>query len=230
MQRPNDDLIDRLAAEFVLGTLRGPARDRFAQWAAGNVVAGRAVRQWEDRLVPLTDRVDAVTPSPRVWREISRRTVTQGGGASFASRWWQPLAIAASILVVMIGLFVAVETRRDDVAWQMASEIRDADRPSTLWRVDFDRTQRALRVTAVEPFDLPPRSVHELWALPEGANPVSLGTLPQRGERRVSLSDAQLAALEAAGQLAVSREPEGGSPTGQPTGPVLVVSARLPIV
>jgi anti-sigma-K factor RskA len=46
----------------------------------------------------------------------------------------------------------------------------------------------------------------------------------------VSLSDAQLAALEAAGQLAVSREPEGGSPTGQPTGPVLVVSARLPIV
>jgi anti-sigma-K factor RskA len=72
--------------------------------------------------------------------------------------------------------------------------------------------------------------VHELWALPaNGAAPVSLGLLPQTGSRKVALDPVQAAALLAAGQLAVSREPAGGSPTGAPTGPVLIVSKRLPL-
>ncbi len=55
----------------------------------------------------------------------------------------------------------------------------------------------------------------ELWALPEGASrPRSLGVLPAKG-RVVTAS------LQAGTQLMVSLEPRGGSPTGQPTGPVL---------
>jgi len=55
----------------------------------------------------------------------------------------------------------------------------------------------------------------ELWALPQGeTRPRSLGVLPPSGRTLV----AQLAPNT---QLLVSLEPKGGSPTGQPTGPVL---------
>jgi anti-sigma-K factor RskA len=55
----------------------------------------------------------------------------------------------------------------------------------------------------------------ELWALGAGeTRPRSLGVLPASGTRMV-------AALPPGTQLLVSLEPRGGSPTGQPTGPVL---------
>jgi anti-sigma-K factor RskA len=55
----------------------------------------------------------------------------------------------------------------------------------------------------------------ELWALPQGeTRPRSLGVLPPSGRQLT----AQLAPNT---QLLVSLEPKGGSPTGQPTGPVL---------
>jgi anti-sigma-K factor RskA len=65
-----------------------------------------------------------------------------------------------------------------------------------------------------------------LWAPGAGsAAPVSLGLLPQSGVQRRALP-AQRAALLRAASLAVSREPSGGSPTGAPTGPVLLVAPR----
>ena len=55
----------------------------------------------------------------------------------------------------------------------------------------------------------------ELWALSKGeTKPRSLGVLPPSGRRLT-------AELAPDTQLLVSLEPKGGSPTGQPTGPVL---------
>jgi anti-sigma-K factor RskA len=67
---------------------------------------------------------------------------------------------------------------------------------------------------------------YELWVLPKGGgNPVSLGLLPREGRLERELSSAQRALLLAAGQVAVSVEPAGGSPTGLPTGPVVIVAS-----
>ncbi len=55
----------------------------------------------------------------------------------------------------------------------------------------------------------------ELWSLVKGeTRPTSLGVLPASGRRLT-------ASFPADTQLMVSLEPRGGSPTGQPTGPVL---------
>jgi anti-sigma-K factor RskA len=69
---------------------------------------------------------------------------------------------------------------------------------------------------------------YELWALPSGGKPVSLGLLPQLGRARLTL-EATRAALLAAGGLAVSVEPMGGSPTGQPTGEVRYQGTLAPL-
>ena len=61
----------------------------------------------------------------------------------------------------------------------------------------------------------------ELWALPPGApHPMPLGVLPAAG-LRVAMADM----MQPSTKLMVSLEPQGGSPSGQPTGPVLYSGA-----
>jgi anti-sigma-K factor RskA len=92
------------------------------------------------------------------------------------------------------------------------------------------RQEPALRIQAhaqylqVEPLALATvgldRSL-ELWAIPADGRPISLGVVPMGGKGRINLSQAQRDLLGTPIALAVSLEPHGGSPTGQPTGPVL---------
>ena len=70
-QRPQ--LLEELAAQYVLGTLRGPARRRFERYCARNASALHAVRRWEDRLVDLLAGVVPVAPSTLVWDRIKFR-------------------------------------------------------------------------------------------------------------------------------------------------------------
>lgn len=227
MQRPSPELIDRLAAEYVLGTLRGPARQRFARWlsdrdAASHVLVRNAVRRWEDRLVYLVHGVSPVDPTPRVWREIARRTSANAGRRRGSGvRGW---ALAASVAMLAVAAWWW-RGQPPEIAWQVAAEMRDATRPEALWSIDIDREQQRIRLRPESPYALAVGEVHELWALPaDGAAPVSLGLLPQEGVVERPLSAAQYAALRSARKLAVSREPTGGSPTGTPTGPVVVVT------
>jgi anti-sigma-K factor RskA len=63
--------------------------------------------------------------------------------------------------------------------------------------------------------------VLELWLIEGDAAPVSLGVLPEAPQARVPLDRALAARIAAGALLAISDEPEGGSPTGAPTGAVL---------
>ena len=72
MKSGNRELVDRLAAEYVLGTLRGRARRRFERWLVSPQV-GDIVKGWEARLAGLEPRLEAVTPPSTVWRGIENR-------------------------------------------------------------------------------------------------------------------------------------------------------------
>jgi len=74
---------------------------------------------------------------------------------------------------------------------------------------------------------IPAANSYELWMLPEGRAPVSLGLLPGTGNAALPLDAEALAVLAQTMTLAVSLEPAGGSPTGAPTGPVLFTAPLL---
>ena len=84
-----------------------------------------------------------------------------------------------------------------------------------------ERGGTVLRVNTLDPaIHVASRSL-ELWALPPGGKPKSLGVLASTERetlKLVAVADQTLGDVPA---LAVSLEPPGGSPTGQPTGPVL---------
>jgi anti-sigma-K factor RskA len=217
MKTANRELLDRLAAEYVLGTLRGRARRRFERWLLSPQV-GSLVNAWEKRLAGLEPALEAMTPPAKVWSGIERKLELRTLSRKPAVRW---LAIAASVLfLAMIGVFFMKGATLPET--QLAYIQTD---PQTIyWRVEIlgENQELGLHVHVVH--DLPAGKSHELWALPEGGGaPVSLGLLPHTGDHHRVLTAAQRTALGNAKQIAVSLEPAGGSPTGVP-GEVLHVA------
>jgi anti-sigma-K factor RskA len=222
MKSANRELLDRLAAEYVLGTLRYRARRRFERWLLSPQV-GAIVKAWEDRLAGLEPQLAPVTPPATVWNGIEDKLELRKLQRRPAARW---LAIAASLaFFVMAGILLTYRQPPDVPQLARTQEsLLQADPQTIYWRVEVLGDHQELRLHAQNVYDLPVGKAHELWALPEGGAPVSLGLLPKTGEQRRVLTPAQQTALAGAKQIAVSLEPEGGSPTGAPTGPVLLVA------
>ncbi|MGE8159296.1 anti-sigma factor [Paraburkholderia sp. NPDC080076] len=66
-------LVDLLAAEYVLGTLRGGARRRFERYADHDTTIRRAVDEWQRRISPLAELAEPRMPPSAVWDAIERR-------------------------------------------------------------------------------------------------------------------------------------------------------------
>ena len=224
MKTANRELLDRLAAEYVLGTLRFRARRRFERWLLSPQV-GALVKAWEERLAGLEPRLDPIAPFATVWRGIETRLELRKLARAPVARY---LAIAASLLFfVMLGVFAVYRGPGTVPTPQLAVTQKafiEADPQTIYWRVELLGKNEELSMHVHVVHELPPGKALELWALTASGTPVSLGLLPATGDHHRVLSPAQRAALDGAKQLAVSLEPVGGSPTGLPTGPVLHVA------
>ncbi len=223
MRPENPEIIDRLAAEYVLGTLRGRARRRFERWRASSTLVEERSAFWENRLVELAKGTTPLKPPDQVWEGIRRRL----GFAALRRRRiglrMRRFAMAASVLlVIVVGALLFWRAFGPQQPTQMATI--SAPSGARAWTVEIYGKSAHLDVRAGT---LPPRPTgrdYELWALPKGGAPVSLGVLPAEGNAQRTLTAVQQKALADASQLAVSVEPTGGSPTGQPTGAIVFVA------
>jgi anti-sigma-K factor RskA len=211
MKSANRELVDRLAGEYVLGTLRGRARRRFERWLVSPQV-GAIVKTWEDRLSGLEPTLRGVTPPAAVWRGIENRLELKKLARAPTMRW---LAIAASVMFfALVGVFALRQFGTQPVT-QLAYIQQDTQ--TIYWRVELIGDNREVSIHVHKVHDLPAGKSHELWVIPVKGAPVSLGLLPHTGDHHRVLTAAQHAALAGATTLAVSLEPEGGSPNGSPT-------------
>jgi anti-sigma-K factor RskA len=225
MNYQHPQLLDELAAQYVLGTLRGRARRRFERYCKHNSSALHAVRRWEDRLVDLLAGVVPVAPSSVVWEQVRfrvRRDRALRPKRVFATfgNWRFAVAAGIAALAIAFGLWTGIGPG----SVEQVATIWDQQQ-GQLWSIEATRSRGELRVNATANLMLDPARAYELWALPgAGAAPVSLGLMPKSGRGTLQLNDAQRLALSRSRQIAVSLEPPGGSPTGAPTGPVLFVA------
>jgi anti-sigma-K factor RskA len=220
MRYDDPQLLDSLAREYVLGTLAARSRARFARLLSFSLVARRAVISWERRLAPLAAAVRPVAPPESAWTRIETALGLRGTPRARAAGIWPALAAALAIVAVLFGgLYFSQQPSVERPAY--VSVVTDAA-TGPVWLLQAFTQARALRVSTVNPRPAPANSSYELWMLPGGgANPVSLGLLPEVGTAQLALSAAQLGVLAGTMTLAVSVEPAGGSPTGLPTGPVI---------
>ena len=235
MRFADEALRDKLAAEYVLGTMSARARRRFEIYLRGNPQLRRAISQWEARLAPLADVMPAIEPPARVWRGIKTRL--QLGGKTKAGFWenlsfWRVSSFASGLLALALIVFVAVPRPQTPVeAGRMVVVMNDLTTSKPAMTASWEPGQRGgrtLRIRVIGHAEMAPNTAWELWMLPGGdQKPVSLGLITTHETQVVKIPDALAAKLDAAHGLAMSVEPAGGSPTGLPTGPVLYAGESI---
>jgi anti-sigma-K factor RskA len=218
------ELQERLAAEYALGTLRGAARARFKRWMREDAAIARAVAEWEGRLAPMAQSVAPRRPPARLWREIEARL-----GPSASSRrgfLWRGLGLVASGAAAALVLMTFVPALQRPPAAGYVALLSDARTQKPVLMVSARRNETRLWVRTLDPAIQVSDASLELWALPKGGKPKSLGLISDTERPGVNHAVLRMAAvadktLADVPILAVSLEPRGGSPTGAPTGPVL---------
>ncbi|MBC7802532.1 MAG: anti-sigma factor [Candidatus Parcubacteria bacterium] len=229
-------LQERLAGEYVLGTLRGGARRRFERWMHEEGAVAMEVARWEARLAPMSDAVVPVQPPERLWRAIRQRlgkeAIPSGLWGSIA--FWRGLGLLASGMTAALFLTtvllsqqaarqapVAVRAPAAAVPASYLAVLSDAKTQKPVLVALAGRNSDQLLLTTLDPsIHLADKSL-ELWALPPGGAPKSLGLVPAGAKGALKLASAADESLGEIPALAISLEPLGGSRTGAPTGPVL---------
>ena len=229
------DDIDAVAAEYVLGTLDLPERTAVAARRPREPALDTAIRDWEKRLAPLNELTPPLEPTKEIWAKIGARIDRDGAGSAAATNVvdlerhlarWRRLAIAASAaaasLLVVIGVREVGRTQSPQaLAPQnyVAVFQKDDASPAFLLSIDLGSRQLTIRPVAAQ---TPPGKTYQLWiaAAQLGGKPQSLGLVEQQGATTRTALSAYDPAIVQTATFGVSLEPAGGSPTGQPTGPV----------
>ncbi len=250
MKYNKPELIERLSAEYVLGTLQGKARDRFERLMAESYRIRMAVWSWESQIVPMASVAPTVRPPKHIWPSIRARIsktrprlqavakpkITPAPVQNLVSGFWRWWSYAATSACLVLGVLLALQLPSTSI--QSASEnsidsvaLFSNQEAQPQWLVSFDMESGQLKAKALNAIAVETGQAFELWVLPDAGNPQSLGLLPvsDSAEATVNtaLSQALIALLRSANGLAISVEPEGGSPTGLPTGPVVYQSSII---
>jgi len=101
----------------------------------------------------------------------------------------------------------------------LVANVASEDR-SAAFTVAFDPGGKTLLVTPAVATPAPGHD-HELWLIPASGTPRSLGLVASLDPHRLDVPAPLLADFNRGSTIAISVEPVGGSPTGQPTGPVV---------
>jgi anti-sigma-K factor RskA len=215
MDDPGMDDREGLAAEYVLGTLPLADRAEAERLIARDPGFAALVGDWTNRLAPLNEGYLPVAPPPGVLDRVEARLFPAPEPTRSAGpRWIFRLigAAAAAAAAVAFALYLPGPATPPVVA-TLTGEAQDlivtASFAPDEGRLTVSRTGGAAAGTGQD---------YQVWLIPAGAAPVPLGLL------REAALDVPLAAMPPGTTLAISLEPSGGSPTGQPTGPVLVAA------
>lgn len=215
---PHED--DALAAEYVLGVLPHAERLGVAQRMRSDARLMSRIQFWENALVPLGLRIAPVRPPARVLQAIESRLFAPAPRRFWRGLlFWQGLSVASlTALAVMVALYVRLPL---PAPLSSPTYVAELSGPAGAVRLAalYDAGTGVLKLNRTEGSAAAGRD-YELWLI-EGQNkPISLGVLPA-GQRSAILLPETLRRKIGSAILAISDEPAGGSPTGQPTGAVL---------
>lgn len=237
----NLQLLDRLAASHAVGTMRGGARRRFETLAREHAPVRAAALAWQGRLASMTELQSPIKPDPAVWvriqnvldgekerRALAAQRTAEPTSAPPPSRtgWFANLALwrgasvagaLATVVAVVIGLDLKHQLEIAPEVQYVAVLANDKAAPSVL--VTFDPKNKQLVLQRLGDFKEGADKSLQLWALPPGGKPRSLGVMSDAPALKLTAAESQVQAVPA---LAISLEPKGGVPSdGGPTGPVL---------
>jgi anti-sigma-K factor RskA len=217
-----------IAAEYVLGVLGAEERREVERRLPHEPALAAEVAFWEDRLGGLADAVAPVTPPPNAWSRIEASIGDQAATVPRPASLWQSLAFwrsfaigSATLAAASIAALAYIGLVPSARAPLMATLGGTSGQPTFVAAVTA--SGNSLVVVPASLLTNDPRAI-ELWLIPAGeTRPRSLGLIQPAQPIRLDVPPDLAARLTPDAALAVSLEPPGGSPTGQPTGPVVAL-------
>ncbi len=217
-----DDDPDLLAGEYVLGCLDAATAAAVAARAAREPALAAAIRGWEEILAPLATLLPETAPPPELWQRIAAslpppRLDLAAGQIRRRLRLWQAgTAGALALAAALAGILLWRTPPLPAPTPRAVATLTPASGQGPVFMAMMNGNGE-IAIASAAPLPVAADRSLELWELPAGGTrPRSLGVLPAQGAHMVRAADAGPAT-----QLMISLEPRGGSPTGQPTGPVL---------
>jgi anti-sigma-K factor RskA len=211
--------LDRLAREYALGTLAGPARRRFERVLRNAPAAMRAVGAWQERLGGLAGAVPPMQPGESVWRALEQRLFTTSPRAPQGPlQWLGGLLSVRALGGVLAGAFlcavllrlqpglIGMEPQSEVLPQSYVGLLTDAaGKPTVL--ASSKRHGRLMTVKLLQSVEIPAGSVAQLWALPaDGSAAFPVGVVPGSGTGSVALADDSEKLFFKVSRLAVSIE------------------------
>ena len=240
---PNDDHLQSLAGEYVLGTLSAAKRREVEARMAGDTALRDAVDGWEQRLHPLTALAEPVEPSPALWARIERSVAPQTSAAADSVKraatgvqnWWNNLSLwrglagtgfaAAAVLAAVPVVRIQTPATPQYLVVLVAPQDKAPG-----WVVQTGgRQQEQLSLIPLGTVAVPSDKSLQFWTKADGwSGPVSLGLVQPGRALRVPIE--KLPPLEPNQLFELTLEPANGSPLDRPTGPIQFIGRAVKVM
>jgi anti-sigma-K factor RskA len=228
----SQDDLKAFAAEYALGVLEDTEMARAEALVASDRTFAREVGGWRDRLAPLDATARPLAPSAALWQRIEAATAAQprvvvrphatpGLADVIWDRinfWrWSAMAGAAAALAMLV-VVGAMFARWPSEPTMIAVLAADNGRPGAVVHAFADGSVRLIPLADIP---VPQGRALQVWTLRDRQEgPISVGLLDKA--QSVHLDLGKLPAPRTDQLFEITLEPENGSPTGRPTGPVLM--------
>lgn len=224
----SDEAIRELAADYVLGVLTPEEMTACAARMESDAALRDAVEAYEAMLAPVLLSAPQLPPPAGVWPGISavlhsRQTRIAANDTDEdpkLNRWrWAAALFGALSAALAAQLIRQAVVEAEKAPTYVAVVNPGGNDPGMIIRIDADGKRASVRTIAL---DTPAGRTLQLWLIAGDNAPVSVAVLSGRDAQQLLLPPlAQQAGVLGAATFAISVEPQGGSPTGQPTGPVV---------
>lgn len=223
---PSDDLPTggdaALAAEYVLGLMSDGETRAFEARLSRDERLLREVVTWTEHLARIAEEIPEAAPPPRAKRRIEAAAFGDGRARGGRTIWriLAPLGLGGALVAGLAWAALTFGLLGPGAPEpELVADIAVEDRALAIHAGWFAESAELLVIR--EAGEVPEGTDFELWVVAGEDPPVSLGLVPRQEDRiRYALAPGVSGRLAGA-TLAVSQEPQGGSPTGAPTGPVL---------
>ncbi|MEY4417331.1 MAG: hypothetical protein RIQ53_4624 [Pseudomonadota bacterium] len=232
------ELLDRLAADYAVGTLQGGARRRFETVMRQHLAVEQAALRWQTLLAPMNETLPEMTPSPVAWEGVSQRLF---GAATAAAaeppapaavrvlRWWQRLLAPIPAGALAAGLAMGLVLPQVVDVWRSGAQDETQLPESYVGVLATAEGKPGLIVSSLrhghkvdfkllKAVPVPAGTELHLWTLDAQGVPQRVGTLPALQNLApgtfagITLPRTANEVFTRAVELAVSAEPAGTTP------------------
>ena len=226
-----------LVAEYALGLLDAAEHQRMSRRIAAEPALAAELRLWQSRLSNLDGEFAEMPAPPRILDRLERRLFAPDAAPTGLARWWNSLALwrslaagGVAIAALAVGFSLLQPPRLDprEFATQLVAALEAQEGSGVEFVALYDTATGNVRLTALSGEAVPGKDF-ELWYIRGDEPAVSMGVIPVDQRTEIVLAPEARAKFGEGTVLAVTLEPEGGSPTGIATGPVVAVGRATAI-